>query len=43
VKEPPTRWSRMHPRHPQHAEPVQSHPNAMYKGCTKDAQGIHTI
>ena len=37
---PPKGWSRAHPRHPQHAEPGQSHPDAVYKGCTKEAQGM---
>jgi hypothetical protein len=43
VEKPPDRWSRTHPRHSHHAEPVQSHPEAVFKGCAKDAQGMHTL
>jgi hypothetical protein len=31
------------PPHPQPSKPRQSHPKAVYKGCTKDAPRMHTL
>jgi hypothetical protein len=40
---PPKGRSGAHPRLPQHAESRQSHLDAVYKGCTKEAQWMLTL
>jgi hypothetical protein len=37
------RYSCAKPRHPLQSDPVHSYPKVVYKGCTKDAQGMITL